>query len=230
MINSTIIYLVTNINNNPNKVYIGKTKDSRENKHKKSFGSQITYTYIDEVNSLNKEDWEPLETKWIQHYINLGYDVVNIRRKGGSGPEYLSEETKQKISKSLLGQTRSEETKQKMRKPKPEGFSEFLKKFHSNKITSEATKNKMSLAHKDRPKSEETKQKMRKPKPEGFSSKISRPVIQYTLDNKIISIYKSIKEACASINKPKREGDITSVCQGKQKTAFGFIWKYCLEG
>ena len=85
MINTTKIYLVTNIDNDPNKVYIGKTKDSRENKHKKIFGSQITYTYIDEVNSLNKEDWEPLETKWIQHYIDLGYDVVNIRRKGGSG-------------------------------------------------------------------------------------------------------------------------------------------------
>ena len=33
-------------------------------------------------------------------------------------------------------------------------------------------------------------------------------------------------EACLELNKPGRVGDITAVCIGKQKTAFGFKWKY----
>jgi len=51
MINITKIYLVTNIDNDPNKVYIGKTKTrwGRESKHKQKYGSQIVYSYIDEI-------------------------------------------------------------------------------------------------------------------------------------------------------------------------------------
>ena len=105
MINITKIYLVTNIDNNPNKVYIGKTKTrwGRESKHKLKYGSQITYTYIDEVSSLNREDWKILETKWIQYYINLGYDVINKRKIGGSGPEYWTEEQKEKHKDEIYG-------------------------------------------------------------------------------------------------------------------------------
>ena len=210
MINTTKIYLVTNINNDPNKVYIGKTKDSRENKHKKSFGSQITYTYIDEVNSLNKEDWEPLETKWIQHYINLGYDVVNIRRKGGSGPEYLSEETRQKKSKAMIGKKHSEETLQKMRKPKSN-----TDKMRKPKSTSEKFR---------KPKSEQHIQNMRKPKPKEFGLKISKPVLQYNIDGTFIKEWSSIKEA-NTYTKVNRS-NISACCKHRYKTAGNFIWKY----
>jgi hypothetical protein len=99
MINTTKIYLVTNIDNDPNKVYIGKTNKSREKAHKRTFGSQIIYTYIDEIFSLDRQDWKPLESKWIQYYIDLGYNVVNKRKVGGSGPEYYSEEIRQKMRK-----------------------------------------------------------------------------------------------------------------------------------
>jgi hypothetical protein len=97
MINTTKIYLVTNIDNDPNKVYIGKTINSRRSQHKNKFGSQITYTYIDEIQSLDRKDWKNLESKWIKHYIDLGYNVVN-KNKGGNGPEYLNEDARNKIS------------------------------------------------------------------------------------------------------------------------------------
>ena len=64
----TKIYLVTNCFGNPNKIYIGKTKGSRKNDHKKTYGQNINYDYIDEVNSLSREDWEPLETFWINYF------------------------------------------------------------------------------------------------------------------------------------------------------------------
>jgi hypothetical protein len=115
MINITKIYLITNINGNPNKVYIGKTKNNRKNQHYLKFGKQITYDYIDEINSLNHKDWEPLETYWIEQFRQWGFEIINKRKKGGSGPEYQNEETKLKMRKP-----KSEETKQKMRgKSKP---------------------------------------------------------------------------------------------------------------
>jgi len=112
MLKKTKIYIVSNIDNNPNKIYIGKTINSREYNHKKIYGKNIIYTYIDEIISLNREDWEPLETKWIQHYIDLGFDVVNKRKKGGNGPEFHNKEIKEKISNILKGKKRSSKQKQ----------------------------------------------------------------------------------------------------------------------
>ena len=49
----TKIYLVENCYGDLNKVYIGKTKNSRENNHKNTYGDQIIYTIIDEIPSLD---------------------------------------------------------------------------------------------------------------------------------------------------------------------------------
>jgi hypothetical protein len=38
--------------------------------------------------------------------------------------------------------------------------------------------------------------------------------------------FLNMTEACLILNKPGRAGDITAVCRGNQKTAFGFKWKY----
>lgn len=99
MIHITKIYLVTNCYGDPNKIYIGKTKNSREADHKRIFGSQIIYTYIDEINSLNHKDWEPLETYWIEQFKHWGFRVLN-ENKGGGGPITHSEEVKSKMRKS----------------------------------------------------------------------------------------------------------------------------------
>jgi len=149
----TKIYLITNIDNNPNKVYIGKTKNSsREKNHKVKFGSQITFDYIDEIHSLDRKDWTPLESYWIEQFRQWGFIIMNPNKNGGGGPEYHKKETKQKISESLLGRKFSELSKQKMSKaaskPKPINFinkirkpvlqftkqGEFIKEWESSKI------------------------------------------------------------------------------------------------
>jgi hypothetical protein len=138
----TKIYIVSNIDNDPNKVYIGKTKNSREHNHRKTFGDDIVYNIIDEVESLNRNDWEPLETKWIQHYIDLEYNVVNKRKKGGSGPEYHNDESKQTQSKKMKGRSKPDGFGEKIslikknipnlkNKIKPLGFGEKLRKPHN---------------------------------------------------------------------------------------------------
>lgn len=118
MINITKIYLVSNIDNNPNKVYIGKTKNSRESKHKNTYGDQIIYTIIDEINSLDSKIWKPLENRWIQYHINLGFDVIN-KNMGGGGPSYYDENIKLK-----------------MRKPRKEGTGEKISKALKGRIIS----------------------------------------------------------------------------------------------
>lgn len=52
----------------------------------------------------------------------------------------------------------------------------------------------------------------------------ARKVNQYSLDGIFIKSWGSISEAEAAVGKTSR--NISSVCNGKQKTAYGFIWKY----
>jgi group I intron endonuclease len=56
------------------------------------------------------------------------------------------------------------------------------------------------------------------------SSHCMKKVEQYDLENNLVCIYCSIKEAS---NRTKiNESSISGVCRGKQKTAGGYIWKY----
>ncbi len=104
MINITYIYLITGINNSPYKVYIGKTKTPklRKNHHVQKYGHDIEYSIIDEIYSLERCDWEPLESYWIEQFKSWGFETMN-KNKGGGGPEYKSLESKIKQSNSLVG-------------------------------------------------------------------------------------------------------------------------------
>ena len=98
MIKNTKIYLVINCYNDYNKVYIGKTiNKSRKNDHKRKYGPNIIFEILEEIKGTNKNLWKPRESYWIQHYLNSGFEVLNKQLKGGSGVEYHSEETKNKI-------------------------------------------------------------------------------------------------------------------------------------
>ena len=84
----TKIYLVTNCYGDPNKIYIGKEKYPKRRKrltdHQQTFGKDIIFTYIDEVNSLNSKDWKPLECFWIEYFRQLGFDIQNKNKVGVS--------------------------------------------------------------------------------------------------------------------------------------------------
>jgi hypothetical protein len=100
MLRNTKIYLVENCYGCPNKIYIGKTiNSSRKNDHKRTYGNDIEFNILEEIEGTNKNLWKPRETYWIQYYINLGFEVLNKQLKGGSGVEYHIDETKNKIKK-----------------------------------------------------------------------------------------------------------------------------------
>jgi hypothetical protein len=170
----TKIYLVENIEPGTNKIYIGKTIDSRKSAHKSTYGPQISYTYIDEVPSLNHDDWEPIETYWIEQFKQWGFDVVNKRKQGGSGPEFHKDETKANMRKpksttEKMYKPKSEEHKANMRKPKsaehiaaisagrtgikhtnhskmPEWYGEFISNINKGRISPNKGKTKSEEA------------------------------------------------------------------------------------
>ncbi len=134
----------------------------------------------------------------------------------------VSDKTRKKMSESRLGLKHSNDTLEKMKKPKPVGFGE-----------------KISKLLKDVPKSEKHKQSLRVPKSvESWSKGMEnrwnetqlknnrnnqpsvRKVDQYNLDGEFIKTWDSITET-------------KTICSGvphclmeKQKTSGGYIWKY----
>lgn len=51
-----------------------------------------------------------------------------------------------------------------------------------------------------------------------------KAIAQYSKDGHLIAIYKSLKEACRVTG--FNNGSISSVCNGRRKSAHGFTWKY----
>lgn len=169
----TQIYLVKNCYNDPNKVYIGKSCGSRKSPHKKTFGTNIVYTYIDSINSLDKKDWKPLESYWIEQFRQWGFEVQNKNEGGGGPPKGRKLRPKDKIWKKNIGIANS--------KPKPNYF---------RNIASEKKKGKPSsfLGHHH---SIESKDKISRAKI-GKSSKKKDQCILYPFKNEIIEKYKTL--------------------------------------
>jgi hypothetical protein len=222
----TYIYLVENIDNTPYKVYIGKSKGNwRKNSHKRTFGKNIIYNEIDQVDSLKYEDWEPLETFWINQFIAWGFDVVNIRKKGGSGPEFWTEEMKS-----------NPERRKKLSKPKPEGFGKKLSKPRGpmsdetkEKISKTRTDKKqpnISKAHKGREIlwSDKISKSMKIFAPNRTHNPHAKTILQLDLEGNIIKEYQSALEAGRHLQ--KSGNSIADCAAGRQKTAYGYIWKY----
>ncbi len=235
----TKIYLVTNCYCDPNKVYIGKTINSRENDHKKTYGQQIVYTYIDNIDSLNRKDWEPIESYWIEQFRQWGFEVVNQRKKGGGGPEFQTEESKRKIQKSLLEREYKQEWIEKISQKKigTNGYPKGLKrpKEFGEKISSHPTRNiKIGEGNKGKKKPQVGIKLQGIPKTEQHKQNISnsskgktrnnKPVLQYDLDGNFIKEWEGASYA-AKLNN-WNPGNITDCCRGRQKTSYKYVWKF----
>lgn len=230
----TKIYLVTNCFGDPNKIYIGKTKtNNRKNDHKKAYGVNIIFTYIDEINSLDRKDWKFLETFWINYFKFLGFEVLN-QNNGGGGPITHNELTRQKISNSNKGRKYSQESKDKMsNSQKGREFSlETKSKIKKSKQNiSQETKNKISEGNKGKIRSQKVKEKLsliRQNISQNTKDKISKSlmksIIQYDLEGNFIKEWSSATEVKNVLR--ISNSDISSACKGRIKTAGKFIWKY----
>lgn len=202
---TTKIYLVTNCYGDPNKVYIGKEKShkncKRENRHIITYGSQIIFTFIDEIFGWDKLIWKPLECYWIEQFKAWGFEVLN-KNRGGSGPSFLSEESRNKISKSKIGRPNSNKSRNKGRIITKEENKKRSLKLKGLKRSKESIE-KMSLIRK------QLKLK-------------AKPIIQYDLNMNPIKEWLSTTDA----NLETKIKGIGNVLTKRAKTAGGYIWKY----
>jgi hypothetical protein len=200
----THIYLVENIEPNTNKIYIGKTKDSyknnRKNHHRWKFGKQILFTYIDQIDSTERKDWESVESYWIEQFKQWGFNVIN-KNKGGGGPEYLTDKQKDKIKNK-----------------NNRGLKISLNKERSNKISIALKGNKKSSIHKIN---------LSKAK-QGISCPHKRkPIIQYDKSHSYINEYSSLKQASDYLNINYQ--NLYKHLQGFSKTIGGYIFEYKIK-
>lgn len=165
--------------------YIGKGTDYRawsktgRNQHWKNIVNKHGFDVIILVNNISEEKAFELEAEFCKQ---IGYkNLCNLNEELGNG-----------------AWTRSEETKQKMRK--------------SHKFSKRSSM------------SNETKQKIGKSNSgpnENFRKAKFKPIIQYDVSGNFIQEWNSILEA-----KQQYKGDIQQCCAGRSKTSCGYIWKY----
>jgi hypothetical protein len=199
--NMTKIYLISNIDGDLNKVYIGKTKNSREADHRHHFGKQIIYEEIDQISSSDINDWKPLETKWIQYYIDLGYKVLN-KNKGGGGPTQHTLSAKQKIGDRVSAKLKGR-------------ISPMKGKKHTEK-----TKQQQSISAIGKHKGGGFKGKTHKPE---SIMKMNKHICQIEpTTGVIIAEFTSVDMALRQLNIK----GISNVLSGRAKTSGGFKWNY----
>ena len=201
----TTIYL---LEKNGIPFYIGKTVNFivRKHSHRKKYGEDISWTFLDEVPNSEWKFWE-------KHYISLfkgwGFKLTNQNGGGGGATEYTKEQC-ESIREKKLGM------KYNITKESKESKSKKLKGIKR----SEDTKRKISEAKKGH----ECYQNPERSKKLSLNSTLKKEIIQYSLDGEEIQRFSSAKEAGRHLG---RSGSTIADCAaGRQKTAYGFIWKY----
>lgn len=197
------------------------------------------------------EQLDELEFQWKLFY-NSVENGLNCHYKD-SGGGYKSEETKKKMSQSHIGKHILSENHIKSIINANKNNKYNLGRKHSEEIKSKRNKSLtgidrtswnlgrkkgwiMSEEDKERrriPKTEEAKIKMRKPRSDQgkLNMRVPKPnlqkiIHQYDLEDNFIKSFPSLNEAYISLNKSTNSSGITCCLKNRQKTAFGYKWKY----
>jgi hypothetical protein len=227
--NITKIYLVTNCYGDSNKVYLGKEKShksrSRYIDHKIKFGKDIIFTYIDEVKGWDIKDWKPLECFWIEYFKFLGFDIQN-KNKGGCGPSFQTNKTKNKISKSSKYKNSKSIIQYDLKGNFIKEWKSISECCHINKFSpnniSMCCKKHTHQAHgfiwKFKKDNSDIIIKWKRKR------KRTLPVLQYNLDGILLKEWKSTHEISNILN--IKYNSINECLNGRTKSSGGYKWKY----
>ena len=172
--------------------YIQKTN---RNHHWNNIVNKYGFESVILINNISEKKAFELESYFIKT-IGLK-NLSNTRIEQGTGGFSHSEETKRKISTSSTGKKRSQETINKMKKPKPPGFGDQFK----NREVSWGDKISQNRIGKG-----------------------GKPVCQYDKQGNFISSFLSAKEAAEHIG--VNPVNMIYHLNGKYKTCKNFIFKY----
>lgn len=225
-----------------NKIYIGQSVDIRRRYQEylkfrckgqpKLFNSFKKYGVenhkFEIIEECNVEQLNERELYW-----GLKFEVLDkglncsLGKSGGK----QSLETVNKKSKSIKNafDNMSEEDKNnrynKILKSRPSTYkkSNKVRKVHQSRgPASNETKNKISKTHLGKPKKKGHKQSQ-----EHILNRLKntyKPIVQYDKDNNLIKEWPNMQSAASYF--PNNGKGISHCCRGKQKSAYGFVWKY----
>jgi len=162
------------------------------------------------IEECSKEQLHEREYYWKKYYTSVE-DGLNCDYFDSSGGP-RSEETKRRISEGAKGKKRSEETKQKLRKPKTEEHKQNISKAKQN--ISEETKRKISEGKKGKTPNRDYKT---------WAKQQQKPILQYDLEGNFIKEWEGTKIAAAYLGCDPTT--ITANLRGITKKGYGYIWK-----
>jgi group I intron endonuclease len=160
----------------------------------------VEYCNIDELNNKEKLYIKQYNTKFPH-----GYNLTD----GGDGNKGLkfTKEQKQKISKSKTGQKYPKEHGEKIRQAKlgKKRDQETINKIIQTKAFKHNIQSNLDLKGQ-------------------YKSNSQKSILQYDLQDNLLNEYQSAQEAGRCLNKSGNQ--IADCASGRQKTAYGFKWKY----
>jgi hypothetical protein len=124
-------------------------------------------------------------------------------KMSGTGYSRLRLSVQQHLRTQSTGVVKSEDTLNKLRRPKPPRTQE-----HKDNLRKAAKERGFKGPVKD----------------DNWRKAVSKPVLQNNKDGDLIREWDSIQQA--SDNLKINRSDIGSVCKGRHKTAGGFVWKF----
>lgn len=238
------VYCHTNLING--KQYIGITKRKPQKRwgvngsryEKQAIGAAIqkygwdNFAHEILATGLTREEAAKEERRLVKALGTMAPNGYNLTSGGDIGTEF-SLETKKKLRDSRLGKVASQNTREK------------ISAIHKGKTVSQETRQKLSSARKGFKESDEWKEHIsegvkghkwsesqrenylkNRVYAQGADVKTAKRVAQYTKDGTLVGIFGCIRDAEKSIG---NNHHISDCCQGKVKTAGGFIWKYVEE-
>lgn len=182
--------------------YVGKTLQEIKERfytHKdKKENSKIV-----EIDCVDDNEWRFWESWYIELFKSWGFKLENKNNGGGGrGPGWVSPpERNAKIKASMKNHSQyyTDEVREKIRNGNKGKSKPFTKEHQQNILIAKR--------------------------------KQAKPLLMYDLDNNLIREWESKGQAAEWIKETKkRQGNLTSQIKdailGRQKTAFGYKWKY----
>jgi predicted GIY-YIG superfamily endonuclease len=182
--------------------YVGKTLQRIKERFYTHKGKNKNSEII-EIDCVDDDEWRFWESWYIELFKSWGFDLENKNNGGGGrGPGWISPpERNAKIKASLQNHSQyyTDEVKEKISNGNKGKLKPFTKEHQQNMLIAKR--------------------------------KQAKPLLMYDLDNNLIKEWESKGQAAEWIKKTKKkQGNLTSQIKdailGRQKTAFGYKWKY----
>jgi hypothetical protein len=182
--------------------YVGKTLQKTKDRFY-THGERKINSEIIEIDIVENNEWRFWESWYIELFKSWGFELENKNNGGGGrGPGWISSpERNAKIKSSMKNHSQ----------------------YYTNEIKEKISKNTKGIP---KPFTEEHRHNM-----EVAKRKQAKPVLMFDLDDNLIKEWESKGQAAEWIKETKkRQGNLTSQIKdailGRQKTAFGYKWKY----